>query len=209
MTICRRIALLSVAVAVTGLMSATNGCAQTFQEGEQFMSMSFGAGPATVHAPHDRWTSAAFPNGLELPRHDRTAWLFELTAGEMLSERTALLGGFDLINLDRPDISGRLQAFHFYVEGRHWIAHRVWVGGGVGPTYLEAAEGWEGDITTSGAWGLGLMGAAGVDLVQSRDSGLFDMGHASLHLQGRASTHTANHTRASAVALMLGFTYGW
>jgi hypothetical protein len=181
------------------------GRAQGFQPPEHFFTLSFGAGSTSIHPPDFVWIDEQFPAGLVLPRRD-TGGLVELSAGAMVANRLAILGGVELLG---GNDAVRLANFHFYGGLRSWLANRLWVEGGLGPTWSNVFSDEGEEQRESGKWGLGLVGVVGYDLLQRRNASFMSGSHFVANVQARMSTNAAGGVRANTLALSLGFEWGW
>jgi hypothetical protein len=180
------------------------GNAQGFRPPEQFMTFSIGPGRTSTDSDGFVWVDKQFPGGIVVPARDKSVTL-ELSAGAMVSQRLAVLGGLDLLG---GNSAVGVAPIHLF-GGLRWIAGRAWVEGGLGPTYMRviAREGEES--VESGKWGVGLLGVVGFDLIQRRDASFLSQGHFTASVQARASTHAAGGMRTNTLALLLGFAIGW
>lgn len=196
-----------VALALT--LAPATGLAQGFHKGEQFFSLAFGEGRTTVTPGDFVWVDETFPDGLPLPAHDDEVFLLDLAGGAMMADHFALVGGFEGPGAHVPDVQGRLWNLHFYGGARYWPAHRLWVEGDLGPTWLNVARGEGGAQVESSKWGLGLVGVVGYELLQRRNASFVKKGHFLAHVQARVSTNAAGGVRATTVGALLGFSTGW
>jgi hypothetical protein len=184
------------------------GEAQGFRRREQFGTLSFGGGATTLRPKDFVWTDEKFPDGLRLPGRDGGAPSLEMSLGFMTTDRLAILGGFlDFTGAHVPDVPGRLANFNFHGSVRFWLARRLWLEVGTGPTYVNVFMG-EGDAQVdSGEWGWGALGAAGYDLVQARETS--SGAHVMVPVQFRVSTNSAAGVRSNSWTVMSGIAVGW
>jgi hypothetical protein len=124
----------------------------------------------------------------------------------MVANRLAIMRGVELLGGSKEV---RLANFHFFGGLRSWLANRLWVEGGLGPTWSNVFAGEGEEQMDSGKWGLGLVGVVGYDLLQERNASFMTKGHFMAHVQARVSTNAAGGVRANTLALLLGFAYGW
>lgn len=179
--------------------------AQTFQQGEQFGSLSCGYGSQSLFRPGFVWTSETFPDGLVLPPRQK-GWALDISGGAMIRPRLAVVAGVEFLagNLDV-----RLATFRVSAGLRGWLTNRLWVQGALGPAYLGVFAGRGDDQVTDGRWGLGATGILGFDLLQRRDSPFVAQGHSVLHLETRLGLAAGGGVRTNGIAGLLGFTTGW
>jgi hypothetical protein len=184
------------------------GEAQGFRRGEQFATLSFGGG-ATALIPKDFvWTDETFPDGLRLPSRDTRAPSMEMSVGAMTTERLAIVGGFlEITGANVSDVPGRLWNINLHGGVRYWVARRLWMEAGVGPTYTSVAIGEGEEQVDSGKWGWGALGAVGYDFIQARYTNRG--AHVMVPVQVRVSTNSAAGVRANTLAVLSGIVVGW
>ena len=178
--------------------------AQGFRTSEQFGTLSYGPSHTSINPPEFVWRDETFPEGLVLPRRE-SGGSIELSGGAMVTNRLAIMGGFDL-HTGSKEI--RLANFQFHGGLRNWLTKKLWVEGGLGPTYLDVFEDEGEQQRDSGKWGLGLIGVVGYDLLQRRNASFMSGQHFAAHVQVRMSTNAAGGVRTNTLGLLLGFAMG-
>ena len=165
------------------------------------MTLSFGAGETWINPPEFVRRDEVFSEGLVLPSRDSGA-LMELSGGAMVANRVAIMGGFELLGGSKEV---RLANFHLYRGLRSWLGKRLWVDGGLGPTWSNVFADQGEEHRDSGKWGLGLVGVVGYDLLQRRNASFTGRGHFMAHVQVRMSTNAnlgMEPTRLKGCAMM-------
>jgi hypothetical protein len=197
-----------VSATLTMLVAAllpTESRAQGFQPHEQFFTLSMGPGRTSITPEGFVWVDEEFPEGLVLPAR-QGGGAIEMSLGVMAGGRVAILGGFEML-LGGEDLP-RVANYHLFGGARSWLTKRIWVEGGLGPTWTDVFAGEGVEQRDSVRAGFGVVAVAGYDLIQRRNPSFF-IGHFVAHVQARIASNAAGGVRANTVALLFGFAGGW